>query len=121
MIAQLVEADVSYACPVTNLYKAGDKHFLVTVRDDSVVGSVFEGVNGFSVPLDSRHVSTCVEVFLADERGQVIDYDGDPANGLTPILSTDSKSFAMTIIPELVDSENPYVDALAALGYSLES
>ncbi|SDT84341.1 hypothetical protein [Gordonia westfalica] len=54
-------------------------------------------------------------MFLSDERGQVIDYDGDPANGLTPILSTDSKSFAMTINPDLAT----HADALAALGYEL--
>lgn len=114
-LAQLVEANVPYACPVTNLYKAGDKHFLITVRDDNIVGSVFEGVNGFSVPLDSRHVSTCVEVFLADEHGQVIDYDGDPANGLTPVLSTDSRSFAMAVAPDV----SSHAGALAALGYTL--
>lgn len=115
--ATLVEADVAYACPVTNLYACDNgQHLLVTVRANDYVAGIFEGVTGITMPSALRHVTPCVEVFLADERGQVIDYDGDPSNGLTPILSTDSASFAMMIVPGL----STHAEALEALGYSVE-
>ncbi|WVX88575.1 hypothetical protein SEA_CHEESETOUCH_30 [Gordonia phage CheeseTouch] len=114
--ATLVEADVAYACPITNLYACDNgQHLLVTVRANDYVAGIFEGLTGITMPAASHHVTSSVEVFLADERGQVIDYDGDPTNGLTPILSTDSSSFAMTIVPDL----HTHADALAALGYTL--
>ncbi|MBR7191738.1 hypothetical protein [Gordonia sp. SCSIO 19800] len=116
MDAVLVEADVAYACPVTNLYTCeSGQHLLITVRANDYVAGIFEGLTGITMPSASRHVTPSVEVFLADERGQVIDYDGDPTNGLTPILSTDPASFAMTIVPDL----HTHADALAALGYTV--
>lgn len=109
---ELIESDVSWMCPVTHLYKTQAGHLLVCVRDRAMI---VELAQDLGVPIFPSHVPLGVDAFLADERGQVVDYDGNPANGLTPILSTDSRSFAMTIDPDLRTHE----DALEALGYTL--
>lgn len=96
--------------PVTNLYKGSDgRHFLVTVVDPDALAGLSRGLARAS------HVQPVVEVFLSDETGTVIDYDGDPANGMTPILSNNSRSFAGYIDSTLTT----HADALAALGYQL--
>ncbi|WP_139104656.1 hypothetical protein [Gordonia sp. UCD-TK1] len=115
--AQLVMEAVPHKPPITNLYRTDDGHLLVMVLSPPNMAAVMTRIGLF--PVTASHIPKTVSVFLADERGEAVDYDGDPANGMTPILSTDSRSFAMTIVPELVDSESPYVDALAALGYTL--
>ncbi|QMU19366.1 DUF7572 family protein [Gordonia rubripertincta] len=118
--AFLIESDVPHKPPVTNLYWTEGAHefLLVTVVSVPLLSSILGDLGNY-IPVARSHVETVVSVFLSDERGQVIDYDGNPANDLTPVLSTDSKSFAMSIVPDLINSDNPYVDALAALGYTL--
>lgn len=112
MIAKLEKEDLTGFYPITNLYSTSDgKWFLVTVKTTRSVAILAEMTG---TPISLSHASRGVEVFLSNASGVVIDYDGDPANGLTPIISTDSGSFASTIIPELETFE----DALKALGYT---
>ena len=112
--ATLVAEALPYMPPTTNHYRTDDGYVLVLVVDVPDMNSILTSM-GMQVPVSRSHLKPDVSVFLSDERGQVIDYDGDPANGMTPILSTDSKSFAMTIVPDL----HTHTDALAALGYTL--
>ncbi|WP_425284530.1 DUF7572 family protein [Gordonia westfalica] len=112
--ATLVAEALPHMPPITNLYSTEDGFLLVLVVEVPDMTSILTSM-GMQVPVSRSHLKPDVSVFLSDERGQVIDYDGDPANGLTPILSTDSKSFAMTINPDLAT----HADALAALGYEL--
>ena len=112
--ATLVAEALPYMPPTTNHYRTDDGYLLVLVVDVPDLNSILTSM-GMQVPVSRSHLKPDVSVFLSDERGQVIDYDGDPANGMTPILSTDSKSFAMTIVPDL----HTHADALAALGYEL--
>lgn len=112
--ATLVAEALPNMAPTTNLYRTNDGHLLVTSVDAQAFAPAVSAM-GMRVPIVRSHITPSVSVFLSDERGQVIDYDGNPANGLTPILSTDSKSFAMTIVPDL----HTHADALAALGYTL--
>lgn len=115
--AELVAEALPTCPPVTNLYRCGDRHIAVTVVDPDSMARIFTGMN--TVPLSPSHIQRNVAAFLADETGTFIDYDGNPANGMTPILASNSKSFATTIVPALATSDNPYADALAALGYQL--
>ncbi|SDT85391.1 DUF7572 family protein [Gordonia westfalica] len=95
--ATLVAEALPHMPPITNLYSTEDGFLLVLVVEVPDMTSILTSMEcRFRLAVASE---TDVSVFLSDERGQVIDYDGDPANGLTPILSTDSKSFAMTINP----------------------
>ena len=120
LTASLVAEALQHMPPVTNLYETSDgTYYMVVVTSTPSMRSIMTSV-GLRVPAALTHMKPSVSVFLADERGQVIDYDGDPANGLTPILSTNPRSFAGMIVPDLLESENPYADALAILGYELE-
>ena len=58
--------DLPHWVPVTRLYRHGDHHIAVSVLD-------FWDAEG-------------THVFLCDADGVAIDADGDPANGLTPLL-----------------------------------
>lgn len=107
--------------PTSNLYGIGEpdddgryeQYRLVTVKTISGLAMLAQ-VQG--IPVSLSHAPVGVDVFLSDDRGMVIDYDGDPANGLTPILSTNPRSFAMAIDPSL----RTHDDALEALGYTLD-
>ncbi|ATW60800.1 hypothetical protein SEA_BENTHERDUNTHAT_30 [Gordonia phage BENtherdunthat] len=114
--------DVEYVCeatwmpPTTNLYRCGDgRHLLVLVVSVPDVVALTAST-GMRVPIARSHITPEVSVFLADEQGQVVDYDGDVANGLTPIASTNTRSFATTILPSEICS---HAEALAVLGYTL--
>lgn len=60
--------DLGHWCPTTRLYvdDTSGQHYAVTVLD--------------------FYTATGTEVFLCTEQGIAIDADGDPENGLTPIL-----------------------------------
>ncbi len=83
---ELISEGLVQFAPTTNLYRLDDgRHVLVTVPADDM--PVTEGalpiVSGFKV---AKVEPGPTEVFLADEHGVPIDADGDPANGLTPLL-----------------------------------
>ena len=116
MKATLVQENLSHFCPVTNFYATSDgKHLLVTYPRLDVLGTL-AGLSGMSetlraigladVPIRRSHIGLRTEVFLADENAVVLDADGNPANGMTPLLRCESAI--------------PSADALAQLGYTLE-
>lgn len=104
--ATLVASNLAQFCPVTNHYACSDgSYLLVTVKSLGSATGLLETVIGISLPLKSEQMPTGTEVFRADESAVVLDADGDPANGMTPLLTLpDGTSFA---------------DALAQLGYTL--
>ena len=101
--AELVQANLSRYCPITNLYKCSDDTYLLVTLPSLDVGGTLTSL-GFIMPILETHLNNEVDVFLSDEDGTVLDYDGDPSNGMTPINSFEVLTHA---------------DALAALGYDL--
>jgi len=83
--ATLVAENLPQFCPTTNLYRCSDgRYLLVTVQ--TVDGAdLFESATGVRIPVARSHVSAGAEVFLSDDAGVVLDADGDPSNGMTPI------------------------------------
>lgn len=122
--AQLVAEALPFRTPVTNLYKTSDDtYYTVTVVDPAAMDAHHTQF-GAKVPIVAYHVPRTVSVYLSDETGRVIDYDGNPANGKTPVISTNTRSFAGMVVPDLVDAVNdpdrdPYAEALNILGYTL--
>lgn len=114
--ATLVAENLSQFCPVTNHYLCSDgRYLLVTYPRLDVLGTL-AGLPGMTDTLRSIGLSIApvsikqihdmpTEVFLADEHATVLDADGDPANGMTPLLRCDGPV--------------PIADALASLGYTL--
>lgn len=88
--------------PRTNQYNCGDHYLLVTVpaADIPVPAGLLPTIGSMKV---GEIVCGPTAVFLCDENAQVLDADGDPTNGLTPIAT----------FPPGTTHE----DALAALGY----
>ncbi|GAA3963179.1 DUF7572 family protein [Gordonia caeni] len=85
-MAVVIAAALPSFAQTTNLYRLTDgRHALVTVPadDQPVPAAVVPIMSGFKV---SRVETGPTEVFLADEHGTPIDADGDPTNGLTPLL-----------------------------------
>lgn len=79
-------ADLPGWVPDTRLYRLDDDRYL-------------------AVSVIDYYTATGTEVFLCDERGQPIDADGNPANGLTPLA---------TFPPG-----TSHADALTQLGYQV--
>lgn len=85
-MTNLIAEALPQFAPTTNLYRLDDgRHVLVTVPVDDmpVPEGVLPIVSGFKV---AKTEPGPTEVFLADEHGVPIDADGDPANGMTPLL-----------------------------------
>jgi len=103
--ATLVAENLSQFCPVTNHYQCSDgKYLLVTFARMDTVGTLSNF--GVRVPIAAVQLPSGVDVFLADADANVLDADGDPSNGMTPVDGS----------PFEVDSHE---GALAALGYEL--
>lgn len=100
---ELVAERVSHLAPCTNLYRLDDgTYVLVTVPDD--VLPVPAGLALLSAVKVDQVLPGRTELFLSDEFGTLIDGDGDPSNGMTPLA----------VFP----AGTTHVDALAAfLGY----
>ena len=112
--ATLVGENLSQFCPVTNHYRCSDERYLLVTypRLDVLADIAGEAlaqalkVLGLAEgPQSLSHQPRNTEVFLADENAVVLDADGDPANGMTPLL--------------VCDGAVPVADALAQLGYTL--
>lgn len=100
--AVLKKAAIGRFCPVTNLYECSDgRHLLVTVKEPWDMGDSVESVTGVRIPISRTHAPTGTEVFLADERGRLIDADGDPANGMTPLKRFDAGTTFEAALSEL--------------------
>ncbi|TWS27271.1 hypothetical protein FK530_19180 [Tsukamurella conjunctivitidis] len=76
--------DLTNMCPVTKLYRADDgQHYAICCAQ--------------------FYTATHTEVFLADEGGQIIDADGDLANGLTALVRWDEQMDHETAVARLTD------------------
>lgn len=84
--ATLVAQNLSQFCPVTNHYQCSDgRYLLVTVVSMNVPETL--GIFGVKVPIAKAHLPSGVDVFLSDENANVLDADGDPANGMTALAT----------------------------------
>lgn len=111
--ATLLHSGVPWMPPITNLYVGEDgKYLLVLVTSPNHLRSVLDDMSP-GVQIARSHIPVEVSVFLADGNGAVVDYDGTPSNGLTPIVSSNPRSHAGMAVPDLMG----YADALAVLGY----
>lgn len=107
--ATLVGQGLSRYCPTTNHYYCGDGpdgiFLLVTIARYDVPGSI-ETLTGIKLPINVVQLPTHADVFLSDADANVLDADGDPANGMTPLVR----------VPDCDD----FATALAAAGYELD-
>ena len=84
-MATLIEDGLVQYAPATNLYQLPDgRYVLVTVPDNNPPLPPALAVALAGVKVD-RVIEGPTEIFLSDESGVVLDGDGDPANGMTPI------------------------------------
>ncbi|SCX06042.1 hypothetical protein [Mycolicibacterium fluoranthenivorans] len=102
--ATLVTENVSHFCPVTNFYECSDgRYLLVTIPRLSA--DMVHNMLGVRVPIVQMHLPDAADVFWADADAVVLDADGDPSNGMTPLVS--------------VPGCEVFAEALAAAGYTL--
>ena len=81
----LVREAMSRYAPTTNLYLLDDgRHVLITVPEQHMPVPRDLAVVIDRIRVDDYEAGPTV-VYLADERGRVVDADGDPANGMTPL------------------------------------
>jgi len=97
---------MSRFCPVTNHYRCDDgKYLLVTIA--ALGGAdIIDVLTSRRIPVKREHLPTHADVFLADADAVPIDADGNPANGLTPLMR--------------IPGCDSFTDALAAAGYHLQ-
>ena len=101
--ATLVAENVSHFPESTNFYECSDGQWLlVTVASLDMPDTV--EMFGVRLPGSKVEMVTTVAVFLSDSEQNVLDADGDPSNGLTPLAT-----------PNVATHEA----ALAELGYEL--
>lgn len=118
-VAHLVAENLTYQCPVSNVYRLDGgtldgSHVMVTVKDPAALAAIFADMNSITMP---SHVDPGVDVFLCNEDASVIyDADGDPTNGMTAYASTDPHAFKVVALPVTVTS---HAEALNILGYEL--
>ena len=104
-MAETLATALSQFAPTTHHYRLDDgRCVLVTVPDDDmpVPEGVLPIVSGIKV---SKTEPAPTEVFLADDRGTPIDADGDPANGLTPLLRCAPGTTHEQALAELAERE----------------
>lgn len=77
---------------------------LVTIAQYDVPASI-ETLTGISLPINVVQLPAHADVFLSDVDANVLDADGDPANGMTPLVR--------------VENCDDFATALAAAGYTL--
>jgi hypothetical protein len=99
----LITENVPQFCPITNHYHCSDDTWLLVTVASWNLGDPMEFF-GIPVPIAHIQLPTAVDIFLSDENQNVLDADGDPANGMTPLASFE------------VDTHEA---ALAALGYEV--
>lgn len=112
--ATLLAENLTHFCPVTNHYQCSDGRYLLVTypRVDVLAAIAGEALSDALTllgiaegPQTLSHQPANTEVFSSDEAARVLDADGDPANGMTPLLRCDGPV--------------PIADALASLGYTL--
>lgn len=102
MEATLRQENLKRYCPTTNLYECTDRWLLVTAP---CTDALQELAGGLMIPIMRSHIPKRVDVFLSDESGAVLDADGDPSNGMTPVARFEGAA--------------THEEALAELGYEL--
>ncbi|MCV7358469.1 DUF7572 family protein [Mycolicibacterium fluoranthenivorans] len=102
--ATLVTENVSHFCPMTNFYQCSDGTYLLVTIPRLSTDMVHEML-GVRVPIVQLHLPDTADVFRADADAVVLDADGDPSNGMTPLVS--------------VPGCEVFAEALAAAGYTL--
>lgn len=105
MEATLVAENLPQFCPTTNLYRCSDGRYLL-ITAPNYDAQPAPGL-GIDLPIRRSHIPAQVDVFLSDENATVLDADGDPANGMTPLAR----------YPGLAT----HTEALQQLGYTLQS
>lgn len=98
MIADLLDSDCAWMPPTTWWCKGSDGQYLLITHLE--LHRTMPGI-----PVDRVRLPTGVLVLLADDRGQAVDSDGDPTNGMTPLITLD---------------DGDHLDGLRAAGYELE-
>lgn len=82
--ATLRGENLTQFCPTTNLYECSDgRWLLISVVTMDVPETL--GTFGVRPAVSQMSVATNAAVFLSDEDANVLDADGDPANGMTPL------------------------------------
>lgn len=99
--ATRVAAALPQFCPTTNHYRCSDGRWLL-VTDPQMDTEGTLSAFGIHVPISKVQLPVEVDVFLSDDAQNVLDADGDPSNGMTPL-----GSFAV----------RGHAAALAELGY----
>ncbi len=99
--------DITRMCPITKLYSCSDGQFvLVTVKEPELMPvPPAETLGGIPIIINESQAPRGAEVFRSDARGRVLDADGDPANGMTPLAT--------------LDDGTSFEAALSAVGYEL--
>lgn len=106
--ATLVRAGLSQYCPKTNHYQCSDgTYLLVTVKDFCTSRDYLVSVNPAfgTLPISRVNAPSGTDVFLSDASAAVLDADGNPANGMTPLAALPNCS--------------SFAEALAELGWEL--
>lgn len=105
--ATLLEFGVGRYCPVTNHYSCDDGTYLLITVNQLQIENVAKRLGlAASGPIRKSQVrGQNTDVFLSNERGDVIDADDNPANGMTPVH----------VYPPGTSHE----EALAAMGYEI--
>ncbi|ORA23394.1 DUF7572 family protein [Mycobacterium aquaticum] len=95
--ASLVAEALPQFAPTTNHYACSDGwYLLVTVHDRLAVATTPS--MPFDIPIARSHLPASAEVFLCDEHATVLDADGDPANGMTPLALVDADTHAAALV-----------------------
>ena len=107
---ELIRENLAQFAPITNHYRLEDgRHVLITTPHEAGLDRALEQVE-VAIPLGllpalkvASSVRMPTEIFLADADAVPIDADGDPCNGLTPLLRCEPGT--------------THAQALAALGH----
>lgn len=83
--AELVAEMLPNYCPTTNHYKCSDGTYLLVTKPTLDSVGTLNKTLGMTVPVAASHLPIHVDVFASNANAEVLDSDGDPSNGLTPI------------------------------------
>lgn len=90
----LIAENLAQFAPRNRLYQVGEQYVLVVKAGSDII--LPDVVMGMRI---EKTMEVPVDVFLCDENAVLIDADGDPANGMTPLLTLDhSASFDDAVV-----------------------
>lgn len=95
--AVLASSNLTQFCPTTHHYQCSDGTWLlVTVVNLDVPETL--GTFGVRPATARMQVATKAAVFLSDQDASVVDADGDPSNGMTPLATFDVETHAAALV-----------------------